>query len=113
MFFNNFTRLKAVAATALVVLAGAAAAQDDKPNILVIWGDDVGQSNISAYTMGLMGYRTPNIDRIAAGGFSRRRIRALSRVGCCCGGRSVDVGLPDIAHRAAAFAALRARPTTG
>ncbi len=37
----------------------------DKPNILVIWGDDVGQSNISAYTMGVMGYTTPNIDRIA------------------------------------------------
>jgi len=37
----------------------------DKPNILVIWGDDIGQSNISAYTMGMMGYRTPNIDRIA------------------------------------------------
>ena len=46
--------------------AGVAAAQDaDKPNILVIWGDDIGQSNISAYTMGLMGYQTPNIDRIA------------------------------------------------
>ena len=37
----------------------------DKPNILVIWGDDIGRSNISAYTMGMMGYRTPNIDRIA------------------------------------------------
>ena len=37
----------------------------DKPNILVIWGDDIGQSNISAYTMGVMGYQTPNIDRIA------------------------------------------------
>ena len=37
----------------------------DKPNILVIWGDDIGQSNISAYTMGLMGYQTPNIDRVA------------------------------------------------
>jgi len=36
-----------------------------KPNILVIFGDDIGQSNISAYTHGLMGYRTPNIDRIA------------------------------------------------
>jgi arylsulfatase len=40
----------------------------DKPNILVIWGDDIGQSNISAYTFGLMGYRTPNIDRIAEEG---------------------------------------------
>ncbi|WP_439184841.1 arylsulfatase [Carboxylicivirga taeanensis] len=36
-----------------------------QPNILVIWGDDIGQSNISAYTNGLVGYRTPNIDRIA------------------------------------------------
>ena len=34
----------------------------------MIWGDDIGQSNISAYTMGLMGYRTPNIDRIASEG---------------------------------------------
>jgi len=37
----------------------------DKPNILVIWGDDIGQSNISAYTRGMMGYQTPNIDRVA------------------------------------------------
>jgi arylsulfatase A-like enzyme len=58
-------RLKAVAVTALVALSGAAYAQDDKPNILVIWGDDIGQSNVSAYSMGLMGYRTPNIDRVA------------------------------------------------
>jgi arylsulfatase A-like enzyme len=39
-----------------------------KPNILVIWGDDIGQENISAYSHGLMGYRTPNIDRIAKEG---------------------------------------------
>ena len=50
---------------AAVVLLSMSAAAADKPNILVIWGDDVGQSNISAYTMGLMGYQTPNIDRIA------------------------------------------------
>jgi arylsulfatase A-like enzyme len=42
----------------------------DKPNILVIWGDDVGQSNISRYTQGLVGYRTPNIDRIAEEGMT-------------------------------------------
>ena len=36
-----------------------------QPNILVIWGDDIGQSNLSCYTHGLMGYHTPNIDRIA------------------------------------------------
>ena len=51
----------------LLLVAGTASAQD-KPNILVIWGDDIGQSNISAYTMGLMGYQTPNIDRIAKEG---------------------------------------------
>jgi len=44
---------------------GVAHAADQKPNILVVWGDDIGQSNISAYTKGMMGYRTPNIDRIA------------------------------------------------
>jgi arylsulfatase A-like enzyme len=39
-----------------------------KPNILVIFGDDIGQTNVSAYSMGLVGYRTPNIDRIARQG---------------------------------------------
>jgi arylsulfatase len=46
----------------------ASASSGKKPNIVIIWGDDVGQSNISAYSMGLMGYRTPNIDRIAREG---------------------------------------------
>ncbi|WP_433037893.1 arylsulfatase [Actinomycetospora sp. CA-053990] len=41
---------------------------DSKPNILVIWGDDIGITNLSCYSDGLMGYRTPNIDRIAAEG---------------------------------------------
>ena len=43
----------------------AQAAAGDQPNILVIWGDDIGQTNISAYSRGVMGYKTPNIDRIA------------------------------------------------
>ena len=51
---------------------GAGVAQEDgsaaKPNILVIWGDDIGQFNVSAYNNGMMGYRTPNIDRIAEEG---------------------------------------------
>ncbi len=57
----------ALAAAALALTVGAAAAQQ-QPNILVIWGDDIGQFNISAYNHGMMGYRTPNIDRIAAEG---------------------------------------------
>ena len=39
-----------------------------KPNILVLWGDDIGQFNVSTYNRGMMGYKTPNIDRIAAEG---------------------------------------------
>ncbi len=52
----------------IIALSSFLSGQDTKPNILVIWGDDVGQSNISAYTMGLVGYRTPNIDRVAREG---------------------------------------------
>ena len=40
-------------------------AKNKKPNILIIWGDDIGITNLSCYSDGLMGYRTPNIDRIA------------------------------------------------
>jgi len=61
----------AVAATVLAVASMPAAAQSAgarKPNILVIWGDDIGQFNISAYNHGMMGYRTPNIDRIGREG---------------------------------------------
>ena len=56
-----------IAALTLVLLPGLTLAQD-KPNILVIWGDDVGITNISSYTFGLVGYKTPNIDRIAREG---------------------------------------------
>lgn len=49
-------------------VAAAAQKEGKKPNIVIIWGDDVGQSNISAYSMGLMGYHTPNIDRVAKEG---------------------------------------------
>jgi len=60
-----------VAAGAFLALFGVtepAQAQAQKPNIVIIWGDDIGQSNISAYSKGLMGYQTPNIDRIAQEG---------------------------------------------
>jgi len=52
----------------LVMAPQLVRAQSKKPNILVIFGDDVGQSNLSAYTHGLVGYRTKNIDRIAKEG---------------------------------------------
>ncbi|MEN8189818.1 MAG: sulfatase-like hydrolase/transferase, partial [Thermodesulfobacteriota bacterium] len=59
-----------LAAAALACSASLASAATEKPNILVIWGDDVGQSNISRYTQGVMGYRTPNIDRIGKEGMT-------------------------------------------
>jgi arylsulfatase A-like enzyme len=43
-------------------------AEQKKPNILIIWGDDIGWFNISAYNLGVMGYKTPNIDRLAREG---------------------------------------------
>ena len=46
----------------------ATQANTGKPNIIIIWGDDIGQTNISAYSFGMMGYRTPNIDRVAKEG---------------------------------------------
>jgi arylsulfatase len=52
----------------LLYLVAAFAGAADKPNILVIMGDDIGWFNTSAYNRGMMGYRTPNIDRIANGG---------------------------------------------
>jgi arylsulfatase A-like enzyme len=60
-------------------------AKSDKPNILVIWGDDIGLANLSCYSGGLMGYETPNIDRIAHEG-----IRFLHYYGeqSCTAGRA-------------------------
>src|SRR5436853_5914679 len=54
--------------TTILYLPSPALAQAKKPNILVIFGDDIGQTNVSAYSMGVMGYRTPNIDRLAREG---------------------------------------------
>jgi len=56
--------LGALASLACAIVP-ASAQQPQKPNILVIMADDIGYWNISAYNRGMMGYRTPNIDRIA------------------------------------------------
>ncbi|MEH6822665.1 MAG: arylsulfatase [Motiliproteus sp.] len=55
---------RTVASLTLLVLSSITIAAE-KPNILVIWGDDIGMFNLSAYNRGMMGYKTPNIDRIA------------------------------------------------
>ena len=60
--------LQAVATLALAAAAAGGAAAQSKPNILVLWGDDIGTWNISHNNRGMMGYQTPNIDRIAKEG---------------------------------------------
>ena len=52
----------------LLLIGSLSVMAQKKPNILIIWGDDIGEFNISAYNMGMMGYKTPNIDRIAKNG---------------------------------------------
>ena len=60
--------LAVVAAMVAVTAPVQAQPKPKPPNILVIWGDDIGQFNVSAYNRGMMGYKTPNIDRIAREG---------------------------------------------
>src|SRR5262245_48254537 len=70
---NRWTRcvgMAALASSCLLLVAADAAAQARKPNILIIWGDDIGTWNISHNNRGMMGYMTPNIDRIAKEGLS-------------------------------------------
>jgi hypothetical protein len=100
--------LRLVLLTAVVVAAGLPAAAQDKPNILVIWGDDVGRSNISAYTMGMMGYRTPNIDRIANEGMIFTDYYGEQS---CTAGRLVHHGPERLPHRP--FQGRPARRRTG
>jgi len=57
-----------IVSAALLSTAVPAQSAGNKPNILIIWGDDIGQFNVSAYNNGMMGYKTPNIDRIAREG---------------------------------------------
>ena len=68
MRHTRMTLAALLAGAALLALGTAPAAAQTKPNILIIWGDDIGQFNVSAYNLGVMGYRTPNIDRIAREG---------------------------------------------
>jgi arylsulfatase A-like enzyme len=65
-----------------------------KPNILIIWGDDIGITNLSCYSDGLMGYRTPNIDRIANEGI--RFTDAYGQQSCTAGRAAFITGTKPI-----------------
>jgi arylsulfatase len=72
--YRAFGRIAQVSAWVCALIIGVlpfspqALASTEKPNIIVIWGDDIGRSNLSTFTEGMMGYTTPNIDRIAKEG---------------------------------------------
>ena len=68
MFSMRRTLLFTAVAGLLPLIGLPSAAQEKQPNFLMIWGDDIGYWNVSAYNQGMMGYQTPNIDRIAKEG---------------------------------------------
>ena len=79
---RSATQAVACIAVALLILVAGSAAAQEKPNILVIWGDDIGYDNISAYNLGMMGYQTPNIDRLAAEGILFENATTVELYGC-------------------------------
>jgi arylsulfatase len=102
----------------LCLFAGAAYAQNKKPNIVVIFGDDIGQDNVSAYHRGLLGNRTPNIDRIAKEGaiftdaYAQQSCTA-GRAAFILGQNPFRTGLLTIGMPGSPHGVREADPTTG
>ena len=107
--------LGALTVSSVLLAGGGATAQAQtsakQPNIVIIWGDDIGQTDVSAYSMGLMGFHTPNIDRVAKEGMIFTDYYAEQS---CTAGRAsfitgqsglrtglTKVGLPGATRRAA------------
>jgi len=89
---------------------------DKKPNILVIWGDDIGISNLSCYSDGLMGYRTPNIDRIASEGarftdYYGEQSCTAGRAAFICGQNPYRTGLTKVGMPGASLGLQDKDPT--
>ena len=84
-------------AVLLLLPTYSAAQSQDRPDILVIWGDDIGTTNISYNNRGLLGYRTPNIDRIAEEGVSFTDYYGRQS---CTAGRAAFVGATTRCARA-------------
>ena len=103
-----------IVASSLLLCSFSSLRAADQPNIVVFWGDDIGISNISAYSDGLLGYRTPNIDRIAKEGVKFTDYYAEQS---CTAGRSTFItgqtglrtGLTKVVGLPGAKAGLQAR----
>ncbi|MEI6495341.1 MAG: arylsulfatase [Actinomycetota bacterium] len=91
-------------------------ADSSKPNILIIWGDDIGISNLSCYSSGLMGYRTPNIDRIASEGarftdYYGEQSCTAGRAAFICGQNPYRTGLTKVGMPGATLGLKEKDPT--
>jgi arylsulfatase A-like enzyme len=98
--------------------AAPATASGRKPNILVIWGDDVGIANISAYSNGLMGYETPNIDRIAREGVKMQHYYGeqsctAGRAAFLTGQHGIRTGLTKVGFPGAPMGTSQLDPSVG
>jgi arylsulfatase A-like enzyme len=98
--------------------AAPATASGRKPNILVIWGDDVGIANISAYSNGLMGYETPNIDRIAREGVKMQHYYGeqsctAGRAAFLTGQHGIRTGLTKVGFPGAPMGMSQLDPSVG
>jgi arylsulfatase A-like enzyme len=96
----------------------AAAPSGRKPNILVIWGDDIGIANISAYSSGLMGYETPNIDRIAREGLKMQHYYGeqsctAGRAAFLTGQHGIRSGLTKVGYPGAPMGMNQLDPSMG
>ena len=89
-----------------------------KPNVLIIWGDDIGISNISAYSSGLMGYMTPNIDRIATEGerflqYYGEQSCTAGRAALITGQHGIRTGLTKVGYPGAPMGMSQLGPSIG
>lgn len=102
----------------LMLTAMACLAQQSKPNILVIWGDDIGTTNISAYSDGLMGYTTPNIDRLADEGlrflhYYGEQSCTAGRAAFLTGQHGIRTGLTKVGYPGAPMGMNQLDPSIG
>lgn len=113
--FGNLIMLFALACFASIQVN----AQDTKkPNVLIIWGDDIGISNISAYSSGLMGYMTPNIDRIANEGerflqYYGEQSCTAGRAALITGQHGIRTGLTKVGYPGAPMGMSQLDPSIG
>jgi arylsulfatase len=109
---------KQFAAVLSALLAAQVLFAQQKPNILVIWGDDIGTTNVSAYSDGLMGYETPNIDRIANEGlrflhYYGEQSCTAGRAAFLTGQHGIRTGLTKVGYPGAPMGMSQLDPSIG